>query len=536
MKYTFLMIFLLLVAASVITVWNQPDVTTDVPVLYWVTDPNPARKMQIAVFEKWLIKNGFTKPGDPTRPCMIVKVDAVNADNTKKIIQGVSGVGGDIMDTYSVSGSQLQFSQMGLLTDITDFAATLTNKRGGPIHFDVSKTFPALASEITVCNEVGVPRQVMFPCNVTVPQYWVNKGVFRKLGLVPPNKAMTIEEFETLGKIFIKRANQGKITQDVFFVNYIQLDVLVRSFGLAYLNETLTASRLDDPRYVKALEYLYKWTYTDRLTPTLADLQSASSSSEYEQCMGMFNEGKFGLYFSGRFALIGFRKMQEARKERGDKPLQLGVVPPMYAQFPNAVISTKAAAIYIDSKHKDMAMLFLAYLASKEYNDCIVTDADALPPNPQYLNTKEFLSPKNYPLENGCHEPFARAALEYAIPSDYSPFIAPSMMGTIGFHKDKFMNGQITAQQAARLTQKNINEEITRTVIERPYLQPEYQRRLEIQKNIDEHVKRFEKIEQLKTAGKAIPDSLKQQAKPIPLEWLYNPFYQRYYQVKGWAE
>lgn len=538
MKYIFTAVLLLLAVAGFFIVWSRPDSKSDVPVLYWVTDPNPARQVQIDTFHKWLVKNGFTKPGDPARPCMILKVDAANSDATKKIIQGVSGVGGDIMDISSSNGDQLQFYQMGLLADVTEPARTMTNMNGDPIHFDPSKTFPAILPDITVFNESGERRQVMFPCNLGSAQYWVNKGAFEKVGMAPPAKALTVEEFEKMGKEFVRRSNKGKKFPDVFFASTVPNDVFIRSFGLSYMNETLTASRLDDLRYVHALELIYKWTYKDRILPSLADKQSASASAGYGgQDLGMFNEGKFGIFYCGRYALIRFREIQAARKVAGVEPLKLGVIPPVYGEFLNAAIGTRGAVVYIGGRHSDKALLFLSYLASKDYNDCIVADGDSLPPNPEYLKTPEFLEPAKYPLEKGCHEPFAKSAMEFAIAKDYSPFMPPGrMIEAISLYRDKFMNNQCSAARTAADTQNAINVEITRTVSERPYLQGEYSRRCDVQKQIDERMKVWLKIDELEKARKSVPQSLRESAKKIPLDWLYNPFYRKYYQHKGWAE
>ncbi|MFL2542591.1 MAG: hypothetical protein ACJ0UT_11600 [Candidatus Latescibacterota bacterium] len=60
MKRLFLICFLTLSAAGAATWMTEPDMGSDVPVIYWATDPNPARIEQVDKFHKWLVKNGHT--------------------------------------------------------------------------------------------------------------------------------------------------------------------------------------------------------------------------------------------------------------------------------------------------------------------------------------------------------------------------------------------------------------------------------------------------------------------------------------------
>ena len=58
MKYLFLLVAVILIGLSGATYLSYPDARTSTPVMYWVTDVNPARDMQIAIFHGWLIKTG----------------------------------------------------------------------------------------------------------------------------------------------------------------------------------------------------------------------------------------------------------------------------------------------------------------------------------------------------------------------------------------------------------------------------------------------------------------------------------------------
>src|SRR5512145_2017233 len=101
MKYLFLGLLALLIAASAFTYWLNPAIHSDTPILYWVTDENPARGVQVSTFQEWLRKNHY--------PPYELRLDMVNIASDKVVIQGVSGVCGDIID--HTGGTNMFFRQ-----------------------------------------------------------------------------------------------------------------------------------------------------------------------------------------------------------------------------------------------------------------------------------------------------------------------------------------------------------------------------------------------------------------------------------------
>jgi multiple sugar transport system substrate-binding protein len=376
--------------------------------------------------------------------------------------------------------------------------------------FDPSYTYPAVGPLIMLEG-----RQYRFPCNVAVPLYWVNKATFAKYGQPIPPTTWDFDTFERVGKAFVAAANKPGERPKVFFsagIDRNMANVLRRSYGLDIFNETLTRCTLDDPRYVQTLERIRQWTL-ERLIPTAADAASFATEAGFGGVGGgpalqLFNSGSYGMVLMGRYALIQLRQF-------GAMDLSVSELP--CAEFRNALIATRAAGIYAGSEHKDLAKLFLAVLASEEYNSQIVEDADALPPNPKQTQTEAFLRPPEHPNEWGCHEAFTKAAMQIAIPPSASPFVLPSVVDRLD--DDAFQafitSGRLTAAAAARQAATQINNEIDRTLRENPALHLRYQELLRRQSRID--------------ADRA-------QGKKVPLEWIENPFHRRYYQAKGWAE
>lgn len=486
MKYLFMVVLILLIACSVATSMVRQRQAGSVPVLYWVTDNNPARKEQLRRFHAWLKKNDY--------PPMEVRTDSANRDVSKMVVQGVSGMGGDILEIWAPSGDMLYFQQMGILEDITD--------AGREWGFDPSHTFPSAQAQITLRG-----RQYMFPCNVGGLGLWANLATFRKFGQAPPPWRWTVEEFERRGKDFVAAANPPGKPRSVFFVNYLRLDMLARSFGATTFNETLTEPTIDDEGNVRAMNLIRKWTYEDHLIPSAAEVSAFATDSGYGGASAqLFNAGQYAMLLIGRNAIIQFRKFGS---------MELAVAEPPHGGFPNTNTGTRGAGIYAGSAYKDLARYFLAFLASEDYNRQIVDDGDSLPPNPRYTDNDEFRRPPNYPNEWNCHQPFLELE-NIGIPTEFSPFVSPNAVSRIiRLNVDRFMNDRCTAEVAARDSAKQIRGEMQRSLRENPSLLPRY----------EELVKRQKQIDQLRKDGR-----------PVPLEWIENPFHQRYYQFKGWVQ
>ncbi len=493
MKYLFVITAALLLLAGFGTWLSFPDSASEVPVIYWVTDPNPARELQVEGFHEWLIERGHV--GEDGKPLVELKLDVSNADVSKKVIQSVSGVGGELMDLSGGEGLQL-FKAMGVVADITEEAEQLG--------FASSATYPAVESEITVDG-----RQFMFPCNVYATQYWYNKATFEAHGQPLPPDRWTLEEFEQRGKAFVEAANEGRRPGDrVFFVNVVDPQQVYRSLGLSTYNQTMTACDLDDPRYARTLTMIRKWRDEDRIIPSPDDVQSFDAAAGYGG-LGpqLFARGNYAMMPSGRYMLIQFRRF-------GD--LELGVTEPPHGGFPVTRIGTRAAAVYAGGAHPELASLFLAYLASEDYSMQIVHDADALPPNPAVTQTEAFLRPPDHPNEWGVHEKFARAINDIGIGGAYSRFILSSVVDReLTWFRDQFDEGHISAELAARQTADSVNRLIADNVRRNPALQAPFEKALALQRQIDERL---------------------ESGQPIPRSWISNPFYLRYYEAQGMLE
>lgn len=500
MRRLFVAIAAALILASLATWADRPERRSEVPIITWVTDPNPARQEQVALFHEWLVKNGHVSAeGEPV--CEL-RLDTVNRWPHKQIIQGVSGVAGDIHDTFSGDGLQI-LEAIGMMSPLDDRA-----RAGG---FEASRTYPALASEICVDGQ-----QFMFPCNVGSQQLWVNREAFERAGLPTPPARWSLDDFERIGKAYVAAANKVRPdSRRFFFASELDRTVLIRSLGLSKFNETLTRCTLDDPRYITVLERIARWTDEDRLLPSDADRAALNIEGGFGwPGAQLFASGRYALLLSSRYMVIRFRAMNRDRQRQGRALLQLAAVEHPHGGFPNAAVATRCAGIYRGSERKDLAALFLAFLASEDYNRQIVRDGDDLPPDPAFTRSEEFLRPKDWPNEWGSHEVFDRSLRELAIGGSWSPFALAAAVGRKEWEAfGGFMNRRWTASEAAQRAARAIDAEIERGLREDPGLRPRYAAWSALQDKIDAARKRGDKV---------------------PSSWLKNPFHRRYYKAMGW--
>lgn len=494
MTRLFLICLGLILAGGIFIQLTKPENEITVPILTWVTDPNPARYEQIDFFHEWLIENGHvTETGEPV---VRLKLETGGVDN-KKIIHGVSGVAGDILDMYNETE---QFYKLGILEDVTEAAKKY--------NFGIEHTFPAMKS-----NLVFNGRQYGFPCNVTSHACWANMDILKEHGINQLPESWTIEEFERIGKAFVEKANQGKERNEYFFMNNpgdgqfsSWITVLLRSTGSSFYNETMTRCIMDQGDFAKLLDLNMKWIEEDRIFPSAAEASSFSSASGYGGAkMSLFLEGRYAMITLGRWILVRMREMEN--------PPEISVARYPYVNYENSIIMARSSTIYKGSKNKELAYLFLSYLASEKYNQQIVDSADALPPNPKYCETESFNRPKKYPNEWGAHERAYRSAYEISIPEAKSPYVSQSiLLREMMDAFEKVQSRMASSTEASSQSTDTVNKEIERNLKNSVLLSEKFTKAQDLQNKIDE---------------------LKKQGKPIPEDWVINPFWKKYYREKG---
>jgi multiple sugar transport system substrate-binding protein len=485
MKLFFGIATLLLALGSALLHWTQPGKQTELPVIWWITTDDHYKQEIVTVFREWLRDEGL--------PDVDLRIDNSNQDATKKLVQGVSGVGADLMDLYNFQIDL--FPATGMMLDVTE--------EGKRLGFSPDDTYPALRPEITQNG-----RQYSFPRNTGVALYWVNLGTFERLGLPPPPFRWNTDEFEELGRKFVAAANPPGARQRAYFVNAVSRDVMRRGLGLANFNETGTFCTLGDPRNAAVLARVHKWTVEDRLMPTREeDAAMAADISGAGSMFSHFDSGRFGMIYTGHWAFIMIRP-------RGT--FQLAAAEPPQDGFPNTEMGGGAVGVYVGSKHREHAVRFLQYLGSDHFNRLIVRQADSLAPVPRYAQTEEFLRPAGRENEWPVHQAFGRATAETGIIVSKSPFVLQSVVYRLELEiYESLLAGRLNPAQAAALMADRINAEIQLTVRRDPGLRALYEERVALQA----------RIEARRAAGERVPAA-----------WVTDAFHQAYYRAQGWLE
>lgn len=484
MKFVFAGIFAVLCLATAGDYISRPGVLTHKPVLYWITDVSEASVKDIDEFHRWLKRNDY--------PDFEVRLDSSASDVSKKLMQGVSGVGADIINL--ARDEPWLLSSTGMLEDLTPYA----QKHG----FTPDATWEANEPTIVIDG-----KQIGFPRSVTIQAFFINVDLFRKLDLPLPPETWTLEKFESIGKEFVKAANPPGERQEVFFADIVNMQTIRRSMGLSVYNETMTRSNLDDPRAARAFELLYKWTYVDKILPSQADMDFYAGSGTTTARGQLFQQGKYALLTGGRYALVQMR-------ESGIK-MQLEAREAPHDHFRNALLGSGSTAIYLNSKHKELAAYLFEYFTSEEHNLLVARNADAIPPVPKYTETEEFLRPEEWPNEWPVHPFFADRVRTLAIGTSVSPFVLPTTGNRIERQvKQAMLSDVYTAEEACRIGAAEVNRQIEQNIDADPALRREYDRLVKVQKE----------IEHLREAGEL-----------VPLDMITNPFYRKYYVFRGWS-
>jgi multiple sugar transport system substrate-binding protein len=479
-----------LVAASALLYWTRPERRGTLPVLTWVTTDDPVKRETAALFRTWRAAQGL-----PPCEVQIDHASGMSSSGTappKVLIQGIVGLGGDLMDVTYLE----LFQKTGMLTDLTAAA-----RRGG---FGVDRTYPAIRGDFLIGG-----RQYGFPRNVDAEMLWVNRDTFKRYGIPEPSTRWDWDQFEQLGRRFVAAANPPGSRHRVFFLSSLEPVVIRRGLGLATFNETMTRCTLDDPRNVEVMRRLYRWTIEERLMPTETE-QRELASADTTELNGAFSglaSGQFGMINSYLWALIELRLMGN---------LNLKVVEPFNSGFPNTQVGGGSVTVFARSRHPELAFDFLRFLTSESFNLLVIHSGDGLPPVPAYARTDAFLHPPGHPGERGAQAAFLKAATEIGIAASKSPFVLSSIVQRVDIEEmEAMLANRLSPAEAARVTAQRINDEIAVTLREDGALAQLYAARQETQRQID--------------ARRAV-------GRPVPAAWISDPFLLAYYRAHGWLE
>jgi multiple sugar transport system substrate-binding protein len=398
MRNLFLITLTLLIAFSQLMVFlNKGGTASGVPVIYWATDQNPTRETTVKLYRAWLKKNGY--------PDMDVRVDPVNGQAQKLIIQGLSGVAPDM---FNIFGWDLQYlNQLGIIANLDPIISNL------PI--------PSENHDPVVSNELFIDgKRMAFSQNAGTSFFFVNRDFIRKIGMPLPPERWDIETFERYGREYIVKANaQGiKKKQPAFLTPNLDRETFRRTLGVSIFNETMTKSAIDVPAHVFAMKKIRDWTVQDHFLPSRADVESISVEAGAGGANGttLLNQGVYGMMWSGLPILIGLHEIKAN--------FDIGICECPHGGYPNTVTRTYTLALYSAGKNIEYAKYFLYYLTSEPHNLQIADNGDQMPPIPSFRKRDEFMKPFGRTNEWDAHAIYSEKAKELGIANEYSPYAA----------------------------------------------------------------------------------------------------------------
>ena len=413
--------------------------------LRWATDSNPARDVQIAEFGK--LYPGVTAAVDPS----------AGGDISKVLIQCATGVGPDVIDLY---GDSMQtMADAGVLLDLTPYAS----KMG----FDPSHTYPSARGALVYRG-----KQYRFPCNVSVNCIIYNKQIFDDHNVPYPTPNWTEQDFIRTAKLLLNNPSKSGHHHLAYAppggMTFYE-DELIGRGGRVFTPDGLRCV-LNSPQSNSALQDYYDLMFVYKVIPTPADTASISSQGGWGTgAINWFSSGDAAMLPIGRWYICQLYNYPKLEGHLGS------VLLPSVGGLPSAgVVSSRAAGINVNSKNRAAALKFLQYLASPQYSNVIVTDGDALPPDPMLAKSGPALvdSAENDPA---FQQPFVDA-IKTARPIDESPYIdADVVTQWMGDYVAKVENRLMTPKEALAVLTAQVNQQIRRNLERRQDLQKLYE-------------------------------------------------------------
>lgn len=433
---------LLLAAWAAAVIWQPEDPYPDRTTLFWSTDNNPARPVQIGPFMRM-------------NPDLAVVVEPNTFDRT--IVQASTGIGPDLIETYSLS-DMVAYANAGILLDLTPYAEEYG--------FSPDTTYPALRGNITYDG-----GQYRYPANVASWVLMYNKRMFEEAGIPEPTDSMLWDDFVELVKPLTIRRESGAGFQRFAMVASQQLARdLHFQWGARFFTPDGRRCVLDSPESIAAIEFYVDLMYEHRIIPT-PDAEAALAGE------GGWGSGELRWFGTERGAMLwGSRWMLVQLREYPVLRENLGVVllprPPHGTS--TSLAGSRGPGINANSPNREEALRFLAYLASDEYSEIIAMSADALPPNREYAQEVDRLRNPDYPWEDW-HGTFVRS-VELASTDEVSVFVDPKFVERIWIETLDLVENQMrTPEEALSDATRRINRRIERNIRQQPGLRERYE-------------------------------------------------------------
>lgn len=439
---TFLLVCVVTLGAASLAVWKaQPSQSEDGRiVLTWVSDENPLRKQQAALYEK-------------LHPNVKVNIDPQNNGVEKVIVQSLAGVGPDVFDAQD-SFELGAYAKSGVAMDVTDEL----HQAGIDLKTQV---FPGvLPASVYNGRTYGVPD------NVGADGIWYHADILRDAGITLPKGAWTWDQLIPIAQKLTKRDPDGKVERYGLMFEWWNWRHFFAGYGAKVFNANGTRCTIDSPSAVAAIQIMYDLVYKYHVSPT--PVEETSMAAE-----GGFGSGYITLLAAKRGAMaIGGRWwLAQLRQTKG---LELRVAESPYGTVHATHENGRGLLVNKNSKHLQEALRFQRYLASDTYCDLINDQADALAAFKRADEKPSFFYNPKYP--NEVDNAVWLRIIKLGVGDTVSPYVdASTASRLIQVQLDLVQNGQKSPKQAMADAARNVNAAIEKTIEENPTLAEQYQ-------------------------------------------------------------
>lgn len=435
MRVFFAATLAVLTALSIVAWRIQPKAEQDGKIpLVWVSDDNPARRDQIALFNK-------------LHPQHSLRLDPGNGAMEKVIVQSLGGVGPDLIDCYD--GFQLSaYVRSGVAWDVTEEL-----KRR---NLDIASVWKPLQNYVVFDN-----RAYGIGTNIATDAIWYNKDIFDAEGVPYPKGPWKWDDFVKLAQRMTKRDASGRVERYGFMCEWWNWLHFVYQYGGRVYTPDGTRCIVDSPETIAAVQFLHDLIYKYHVVPSpVEEAAMATQGGWGSGTITRFGAGKAAMALGGRWWLCTLRDYKKLRLGVAESPYSLHRVFRAYG---------KATLINQRSPRREEALQFLTYQATRDYNDLINSQADGLGPVAAYTYSDAFLHNPRFPEED--QNAVWREATLHSQSDQVSPFVNGQVVGRlITKQLDLVKSDQKTAAEAMHTAAKQINEEIAKMLEQDPAL------------------------------------------------------------------
>ncbi len=440
MKQVFLVILLVLAVLSGIAWWLRPKPVQDGKVvLTWCSDDNPARREQIALFNRLY-------------PQYRLQLDPGNNGMEKVIVQSLAGVGPDLFDIYQPTASV----QAGIAWDVT----ARLREAGIDVSNDV---WQAMHPYI-----IHDGRVYGFPRNAGPDAVFFNKEIFERNGIPLPPARINSEEFLALAQKLTVMDAGGRPKHFGFIFEWWQVLDFVKQWGGRVYSVDGTRCEVDCPETVAAVQFMRDLIYKYKVSPSpVQETAMATSGGWGSGTITLFGGGRAAMALGGRWWLCLLRDRRQYPDLRCNvTEAQLGPLRRYWGYGGAVMINQK-------SPRREQALEFLKFMSGQEYNVLINHQADAMGPMKKYADNDSFLHDPAYPEED--RNQVWLDIMSHGEPREICAFVNGTVADRIVSEQlDLVRNDQKSPEEALKSAARQINAEIDKNLKKNKDLKTRY--------------------------------------------------------------